>query len=366
MDTIRHIVPDDVPGIASLFQRVFRGGQDSAPLSLQSYLKDLYFDSPWHDETISSLVCESAGKVVGFVGTFPFPYRLNGSRIMAVLAGNLMVDPDFRNSMIAVRLMKQLFSGPQDATLTDTATDLALKLWEKLGSVTIQQYSLQWFRLISPSRFALSTAVRGSRTLGPVEVLSRPLWSATDAMLRLPRSSPFHIEASGLQEEELSNEELLNGIQALSKGRSFIPDYDPSFLQWLITRAEEKQEFGKLRRVALYDRDHSLAGWYMYYPNRGKAGQVLQCVARPRAESEVLRHLLNDALAHGSLALIGRYDPQMVRELSLLNSVFTNRGSHVQAYSKKVELIRALQAGDAFFTRLEGEWWTRLQGDRFE
>jgi hypothetical protein len=176
----------------------------------------------------------------------------------------------------------------------------------------------------------------------------------------------LHVDDSGLREEELSISILLDGIQAFSAGKSFVPDYDSSFLQWLTTKAGEKKEYGELRSSALYDGDQSLVGWYMYYPNPGKAGQVLQCAAKPRAVPQVLQHLLKDATAQGSLALIGRFDPQMVRELSLLNCVFTNRGSHVQAYARTPEIARALQSGDAFYTRLEGEWWTRLQGDRFD
>jgi hypothetical protein len=366
MDTVRRCTQEDLPAVAGLFQKIFRREPNSSPLSLQSYLKEVYFENPWYDESIASLVYESDGVIAGFVGSFPFPFRLNGSRIMAVLAGNLMVDPGKRNSMAATRLLKQLFAGPQDATMTDTSTDNARKLWEALGCATIHTYSLQWFRLLRPARFSAFLATRMSSALAPLELISRPLSSAIDGLLRMPSASHFRVPESGLADDELTIEILLDGIDKFCREKSLVPAYDQRFLQWLLDKANEKREFGAMRKVSLYNGARSLVGWYLYYPNPGKVGQVLQCAARPRAESEVLRHLLNDALAHGSLALMGRFDPQMVRELSLLNSVFTNRGSHVQAYCKKAELIHALQSGDAFFSRLEGEWWTRLQGDRFE
>jgi len=31
-------------------------------------------------------------------------------------------------------------------------------------------------------------------------------------------------------------------------------------------------------------------------------------------------------------------------------------------HSKRADLREAIQRGDAFLTRLEGEWWMRLQG----
>jgi hypothetical protein len=180
------------------------------------------------------------------------------------------------------------------------------------------------------------------------------------------KASPFHIEASGLSEGELSVEILLEGIRTLSARRALVPDYDASSLQWLIAKAAEKREYGNLRKAALYDSRHTLAGWYLYYPNPGSAGQVLQVAATPSLAPRVLRHLLMDARTQGSLALIGRFDAQMVREMSALNCLFTNRGTHVQAHSRRTEVIQALHSGNAFFTRLEGEWWTRLQGDKFE
>lgn len=366
MDTVRLCTPEDLPAVASLFQKIFRRKSNSSPLSLQSYLKEVYFDNPWYDESIASLVYESDGVIAGFVGSFPFPFRLNGSRIMAVLAGNLMVDPGKRNSMAATRLLKQLFAGPQDATMTDTSTDNARKLWEALGCATIHSYGLQWLQVLRPARFAASLATRNSPLLAPLELISRPLSSAIDGILRMPSTSPFRIPNSGLHDDVLTIEVLLDGIDKLSRGKSLVPAYDQPFLQWLIGKADEKREFGPMRKVSLYNGDRSLVGWYLYYPNPGKVGQVLQCAAKPRAESPVLHHLMNDAMVHGSVALMGRFDPQMVRELSLLNSLFTHRGSHVQAYSRKAEFMQALQSGDAFFTRLEGEWWTRLQGDRFE
>jgi hypothetical protein len=367
MDNVRNLVAADLPAVATLFQRVFRKRPDGfAPLSLISYFDALYFRNPWYDERLSSLVYESDGKIAGFVGALPFPFLLKGSRIMTVLAGNLMIDPALKNPMAAVRLLKQLFAGPQDATLTDTATDTARKLWEVLGSATIQTYSLQWVRPLKPARFAASLATRASRAFAPLEFLSIPLCAAADTLLRRFSGSPFHIETSTLHEEELSVELLLEGIRSFSATKSLVPDYDLPSLEWLTTKAAEKREYGELRRAALYDRNHSLVGWYLYYPNPGKAGQVLQCAAKTAAASRVLGHLLNDATAQGSLALIGRIDPQMVRELSLMNCLFTHRGSSVQAHARKTEVVQALHGGDAFFTRLEGEWWTRLQGDKFD
>jgi hypothetical protein len=144
-----------------------------------------------------------------------------------------------------------------------------------------------------------------------------------------------------------------------------VPDYDLQTLEWLVTEASNKQEYGPMHKVALYDKEGALAGWYMYYPNQGKAGQVLQCIGRQGIVKDVLGHLFDDALRHGSVALIGRFDPAIAREFSEMLCMIVQRGSYVQANSRNPDVLQALYSGNAFFTRLEGEWWTRFQGDKF-
>ena len=365
MDRIRSFNQDDIPGVATLFQKIFRGESDLAPESLKAYFAHLYFENPWHDATISSLIYEDNGSIRGFVGALPFPFLARGHRIMSVLAGNLMVDPGLRNPLASVRLLKQLFAGPQDATLTDTSSDVARKVWEGLGSATIHTYSLQWLRILRPSRFVTSTWIGNNAILRPLGYLARPVTTGVDWLFGQLPGSPLRLQKSELEARDLSAETLLEGIRELSRKRLLVPDYDVQSLTWLLTEASSKQEYGPLRKVALFDKADTLAGWYMYYPNPGRAGQVLQCSGKQPIMRNVLGHLFDDALRHGSVALIGRFDPKIAKELSEMLCMIVQRGSYVQAISKNPDVLEALHSGNAFFTRLEGEWWTRFQGDTF-
>lgn len=365
MDRIRAFTPNDIPAVAELFQKVFRHGSHRVPESLKAYLAHLYFDNPWYDGTLSSLVYEENGSVGGFVGALPFPFLVGGRRIMAIVAGNLMVDAGLRNPLAGVRMLKQLFAGPQDATLTDTATDKARRIWEGLGSATIPTYSLQWLRILRPTRFAMSTIIGRQRTLNPLGFLARPMSTGLDWISGRAPKSPLRIERSELEGRELSSETLLEGIREFSRKQLLVPDYSIESLRWLLGEAAEKQEYGALRKVALFDKADSLVGWYLYYPNPGKAGQVLQCAGRPSSISEVLSHLFYDAFQLGSLAVIGRFEPGIAQVLSEKSCIIVQRASYVQAISKNPLVMEALYSGKAFFTRMEGEWWTRLQGDTF-
>jgi hypothetical protein len=366
MDSIREFTQDDVPAVADLFQSIFRRTKRRAPESLRSYLVDLYLKNPWHDWNVHSLVYVTNGSVAGFVGAMPFPFIVGGKRLRTVIAGNLMIDPDIHNPFAAVRMLRQLFAGAQDVTWTDTANHAARKILEGLGSVTIPTYSLQWLRILKPNQYAASLLAQRNRTLAPVSMVLRPLCLMADALLSRIGSTPFAVKKSEFAGEELDVETLLKAIGDFSRKVILAPEYDMSSLTWLLKKAEEKKEYGSLKKVAVFDKNHALVGWYMYYPNPNKAGQVLQWMATPNAASQVLSHMLGNAQEAGSLALIGRFEPMFMANLSEQNSLFFHRASFVQAYSRKPEFIDALYRGNAFFTRLEGEWWTRLQGDRFE
>ena len=87
--------------------------------------------------------------------------------------------------------------------------------------------------------------------------------------------------------------------------------------------------------------------------------------ARPGMAGSGLGHLFLDARRKGCAAVIGGIEPALVKELSESQCLFFIRNTYTVAYSKDQQIMDALMKGDAFFSRLEGEFWTRLQGDQF-
>ena len=127
---IRPFTPDDIPQVVALHRRVFSGNSIS-PEELQLYFRYFFFENPWYDEDLPSLVyLEDTGKISGFYGVIPRRMRMRGSLIRAAVSSQFMVDPSVRNRLAAVELQSAFFAGPQDLSLTDGANDASRKIWK--------------------------------------------------------------------------------------------------------------------------------------------------------------------------------------------------------------------------------------------
>jgi hypothetical protein len=71
---------------------------------------------------------------------------------------------------------------------------------------------------------------------------------------------------------------------------------------------------------------------------------------------DVLDHLFYDAWEQGAIALHGVVDLRRIADFSDKGCLFTCRGGWTVAYSRKPELLDLLDRGDAFLSRLDGEW----------
>ena len=79
---IRPCEPDDLPEVAAMFLRTFRGRPHEPPASLIEHMRDLYFGHPAYDRRMGSLVhLQANGAIDGFIGAFPQPLLLHGRRL---------------------------------------------------------------------------------------------------------------------------------------------------------------------------------------------------------------------------------------------------------------------------------------------
>ena len=359
---------DDVPQVAALHTKVYPGSRSSSH-AIQSYFRQILFQNPWYDVHLPSWVYEEDDKIAGVMGIIPRRMSLEGRPLRVAVGCQFFVDPDRRNSLAALQLLRKYMGGPQDVTLVDGANRAARRIWEGLGGETLPLYNLHWVRPLRPARTLLALYSRsrraelGKSTLsGPIPYFGGLLCDLVDTAFAplVPRPE----QPSGeLQAEQLDAATLLSCLYEFTAHYLFRPEYDLRDMQWLLDQAAKKRRHGPLQKILLRRAGRGIAGWYLYYLNSTGLSEVLQVGVREDSIGEVLNHLFDHARRRGAAALHGRMEPRFMQALSDRYCIFHDRASSMLFHAPNPAIKAALLAGDGFLTRLEGEWWLRFTGE---
>ena len=267
--------------------------------------------------------------------------------------------PHRRAGLVAVQLIKNFLSGPQDISLADEAGNDARRLWESLGGTVLTLHSLYWGRFLRPSQFLLSRMTK-NKAMAPLVFASTPFYRFVDAVAARAPGSPFRLSASRLSAEEMEAETLLASLTKHTRRHTIRPEYDARSLRWLLEILNRREDHGRFQKVLLRRSDGEVAGWYLYYPNPGGIGEVLQIGATADSIHDVLDHLFHHAWRLGTVALSGRLEPRFLHPLWERRCLFHHRGVWMLVHAHSPELLAAIACGNAFLTRLEGEWCMRF------
>ncbi len=362
MSGVREFRREDIPEVAKLWLKVFRSYEAAAPKALADYFEDIFFRSPWRDDKLPSLVYDDdAYGPLAFLGVMPRTMSFRGHPITVAVATQLAEDERARPAYAAVKLVKQFFAGPQDLSYSDGANESSERLWRASGGHVALLYSLDWTRVLRPAQFA-RVLLEPRPPFRRLAKLLPPLCSGFDALvLRSRLGSYWQPEpvSENHGDDEPADEILYSCVRQFSADRQLRPEYDLPSFRWLLSRAAEKKMYGKLRKRVVFGPAGAIEGWYLYYLKPGRVGEVLQFGGRPRSIPKVLDHLMSDAWRHGAVAVSGEMEPSFAKQLAKQRCSFAWTGG-VLAQSKNPEIIQAIQAGDAFLSRLEGEWWARF------
>ena len=363
---VRAFAQEDIPQVADLHRRVFRVADHTSEELLDSYrtyFTQVLLDHPWRDYGAESLVHEEAGgRITGFLAVAARRMCFNGQDIQARIGSQLVVDPDSRG-MAGLKLMSAFLAGPQDLSIADEANAVGLQMWEGFGGVTSFLYSLQWMYPLRPGQFARSVMTE-KKVLPPFSprhqrpILSRlfvPLAWTLDALVppilkKLSVSPECRVVG-----EELTCDSLLACLAECGE-RSLRPVYDQRSIVWILQRADQLRRNGSLQKILVKTERQEVAGWYLYYLKTKGISEVVQLYANPGFAHAVLGHLFGHAESHGAIVLGGRLEPSLTRALSERHCLFHGGPYWALFHSRRPELLHALHRGDAFFSRLEGEW----------
>jgi hypothetical protein len=362
MATIRAFAEDDVPAVAALFARVYPQHGWSSQAACESYFREMLFENPWRDPELPSWIAEKDGCIAGFQVVMPRPMQFGGRPIRVAVSCQLMVDPDQRHSLTALQLVQACLSGPQDLTLADGSSAKARRMWVGIGGTAPPVYSLHWTRPLRPARYALSLLEGRAGFPHLLALATRPPCALVDALATRLRPNRFLREETGLVEEALDPATMLAQLPEILRSYALQPVYDARSLAWLLGQTARKTRHGTLRARAVRDSERRLVGWYLYYVLEGGMSEVVQIAALDGSFERVLQRLLADAWRQGAAAVRGRVDPRYVQELSDRHCWFRWDNTWTLVHSRLPELMAAIHSGDAFLSRLEGEWWLRFLG----
>ena len=289
----------------------------------------------------------------------PRPMWMKGSLIRAAVSSQFVVEPQSRFKLAGVQLLKAFLSGPQDLSLADEANDSSRAIWERLGGSTALLYSIHWTCTLRPAQY-VRLRLGQRNLLGPLAFLLKPFCQAIDAVAARTPHNPFN-RAGSAGWKRTGVETLLKCSDDFRDPQSLRPKYDRSSLEWLLRRTAETNGHGNFQKVAVRNAARELIGWFLYYLDHHGMGEVLQIGSKKTSAHEVLDHLFYHAWRNGAVALRGRLEPGLMPELLARRGLSHHRRYWTLIHSQKPELLDVIHRGEAFLTRLEGEWCMRFQ-----
>ena len=184
MSQVDRCVKEDIPAVARIHMKTFASKDEEPTEGLKTYYRTTFFDNPFCDPELPSLVFRSKeGKVEGFVGVITRRMNFKGKSIRVAIPHRLMVDPDCSSPMAAMKIIKRFLAGPQDLVLGDGANDLGRKFMEGMGAGTAYVYSMSWLFTLRPGSYIRSILGRFGK-LRFLVPLAWPMCSLMDLKMR--------------------------------------------------------------------------------------------------------------------------------------------------------------------------------------
>lgn len=359
----RSLQPQDIPGVAHLFQKTFRNARKSAPAALLDYLREIFLNHPWQDrEQVSKVILDRDGAVAGFIGVLPQRLIYGDTVVRASVLGALMSNQPNRNPLVGAKLLRAALNGPHALSISESANPISLKMWEKSGGATLPLLSLSWLRVLCPVTLPLSLLAERH----PFVSLAAPLTNGLDHLARRLGPDFRAIVSDGLQGEgfDVGVDEFAAAIPALCTRYRIRPVWDEQILRWLLQHAQVKGRFGRVMMRLVKGRGNRIVGGYMYYGKRHGVAFVLQFFAEPGAERLVVDNLLIHAAGGHFSAVRGRVQPEFMDALVRQKALLFRRSATV-VHTRRKDLHTALAGDDTLVTGLAAEAWTKLIGEEF-
>jgi GNAT superfamily N-acetyltransferase len=349
---------EDIAQVAQLYRFVDKSDWRIPADELPRWLERTLFGHPWVDPEIPSLVyVDDSGEILGFVGSHVRRMRFDGQPIRMAAGGPLIAHPDVRNRGVGARLLRTFFTGAQDLTITDGASDEIRQIFELVGGQMMHPSSMVWARVFRPFSYAGNRALHANvHVRHRVKPWARRVLPALDVPAN--HASRYFQAPHGpaTTDELLTPRLLLENLPLVTRSLRLAPDYDQPMLDWLFAELHHNRTWGTPHRRLVRSEAGRVLGWYVYYALPGEGCQVIQLAAYDRHEGAVLDNLFAHAYAHGGAAVQGRVEGRTLPGLAQRGALFRFSPRSL-IFADNTDLLGAVTSGHALLTRLEGEWW---------
>ncbi len=349
---IRPLARSDLPQIAPLHVRARHGDVPFEGEPITEYLETILFENPLRDDSMPSLIYEEGGRILGFLGVIPRRMIFRGRPIMTAGSCLLTVAPEARGR--ALDLVRTFFSGPQELSISDRASDAARCILCALGGRMIPLGSIHWKLPLRPARHALDILHRKLGLSRALTLPIRPFCPIVDSFAAKKLQLPADREVC---EEPVSGATIVGYMSQFSETRELQADYDERTMDWLLGLLSRQNAAGPPHLVVLRESQGEVAGWCLVGHGPKGISEILHMQAREFAVTNLINHVASHARRHGAFMLTGRLDPQVMPDLSKRPCHFRSGPSCMVVHAKSDELLQSLLRGDGLISRLDGEWW---------
>lgn len=352
----------DVPIVARLFLKIFRGSAAPAPQELQDYLRTLVLESPSYDELAGTQVYEQQdGRIRSALLAVPMRFVACGAVLPGRLLGVFMTDAS-KEAAGAARLVLGLRPRRDDFAFCDSASPKSCSHLLALGGKPIPIQNLEWARSFRPAGALVERIAERflrRRRMG-LPLLARPL----DSLLRRLRPEQHAAADPGaLTVADMSVPDFLVHAPQLISHYAVRPLWPEEELSWLVRLAAQNTRLGAFAIRSVVDPAGAVVGCFVYYAAPGRTAHVLNVLSLPGSEPAILSAMFRHLDETGHVAARGRAQLALMAGLSSQRWLVFRHRAFTVTLSRVPEIIDAVARGDVYLGGLAGEDWSRLLTD---
>lgn len=358
---VRPMTGADVPAVARLFLKVFRGADRPADQELQHYLCTLALTSPACDEALGTQVYKQQdGRIRSALLAVPMRFVACGTVLPGRLLGVFMTDAE-KEAAGAAQLILALRPRRADFAFCDSASPTSRDHLLAIGGKPIPVQNLEWVRSFRPvgalvGRFA--ERFLGGRRFG-LSIVARPL----DGLLRRRSREQGVTEPGAAEVVAMSLPDFLVQAPRLVAHYAVRPLWSEEELSWLVALAAQNTKLGAFTIRAVVDRAGAVIGSFVYYAAPGRCAHVLNVLSLPGREAAVLDAMFRHLDETGHVEARGRAQFALMAGLSLQRWLVFRHRAFAVVLTRVPEINEAVARGDVYVGGLAGEDWSRLLGD---